>query len=316
MKKIKVREKGILAASASAVFLGLTPIFGKQSILLGFTPLAVVAIRSTIACLLLLVFLVVFKRSYFYIYPLGLAGCLAAGLINGLGSIFYYTALARIDAGIGQLLYSFYPLFMVFWLILDRQSVNRVTLARLLFVLPGAFLLLQTSTRKIDLIGAAFMLIAAVLYALHLLVNQRILYEVPAPTVTFYTLASMSITVIVAFLIFNPTLPVNYVSWTPLLLLSLITFISRLTLFLGVKHLGGIQTALLGLGELLVTVVVAQIWLSERLSPVQWIGAVLICLNLALVIFDKPSARKRYGRGFLYWLNPPSVKPGDAPFHN
>lgn len=316
MKTLNLREKGILAASASAVFLGLTPIFGKQSILLGFTPLAVVAIRTTIACLLLLIFLAFFKRQYFYIYPLGLMGCLAAGLINGLGSIFYYSALARIDAGIGQLLYSFYPLFMVFWLILDRQSVNRITLVRLLFVLPGSFLLLQTPTHSIDLIGAAFMLIAAVLYALHLLINQRILYDVPAPTVTFYTLASMSITVIIAFLIFHPTLPENDVSWTPLILLSLITFISRLTLFLGVKHLGGIQTALLGLGELLVTVVVAQIWLAERLSSVQWIGAILICLNLILVIFDKPTLRKRNGRGFLYWLNPPTVKPGNAPFHD
>ena len=316
MKTLNLREKGILAASASAVFLGLTPIFGKQSILLGFTPLAVVAIRTTIACLLLLIFLAFFKRQYFYIYPLGLMGCLAAGLINGLGSIFYYSALARIDAGIGQLLYSFYPLFMVFWLILDRQSVNRITLVRLLFVLPGSFLLLHTPTHSIDLIGAAFMLIAAVLYALHLLINQRILYDVPAPTVTFYTLASMSITVIIAFLIFHPTLPENDVSWTPLILLSLITFISRLTLFLGVKHLGGIQTALLGLGELLVTVVVAQIWLAERLSPVQWIGAILICLNLILVILDKPTLRKRKGRGFLYWLNPPTVKPGNAPFHN
>jgi len=304
MKTLNLREKGILAASASAVFLGLTPIFGKQSILLGFTPLAVVAIRTTIACLLLLIFLALFKRQYFYIYPLGLAGCLAAGLINGLGSIFYYSALARIDAGIGQLLYSFYPLFMVFWLILDRESVNRITLLRLLFVLPGAFLLLQTRSHTIDLIGAAYMLIAAILYALHLLVNQRILYDVPAPSVTFYTLASMSITVISAFLIFHPTLPERNVSWIPLILLAFITFLSRLTLFLGVKHLGGIQTALLSLGELLVTVVVSQIWLAERLSLVQWIGAALIGLNLILVIFDKPAVRKRNGRGFLFWLNP------------
>lgn len=313
---IKFREKGILAASASALFLGLSPIFGKQSILLGFSPLAVVAIRTLAACLLLLVFLAIFRRNFFYIYPLGLAGSLIAGLINGIGSIFYYAALARIDAGIGQLLYSFYPLFMLFWLILDRQSVSGITLLRLLLVIPGAFLLLHSPTKNIDLIGAIFMLIAAILYALHLLVNQRILFEVPAPTVTFYTLVSMSITVLIAFLILNPSLPGSEVSWLPLILLSLITFFSRLTLFLGVKHLGGIQTALLGLGELLVTVVVAQIWLAEHLSTVQWIGAVLIGLNLIMVVFDKPTIHKRNGRGFLYWLNPPSVNPGDAPFQN
>lgn len=310
------RNKGIIAASASAVFLGLTPIFGKQSINLGFSPLAVVAIRTVAACLLLFIFLLVLKRQYFYIYPLGLAGCLAAGMINGLGSIFFYTALARLDAGIGQLLYSFYPLFMVFWLILDRQSVSRVTILRLVLVLPGVFLLLHNPQNQIDLTGAFYMLLAAILYALHLLVNQRVLFDVPAPTVTFYTLLAMSVTVLAAFFIFSPTLPASDVSWTPLIFLSIITFLSRVTLFLGVKHLGGIQTAILGLGELLVTVIIAQIFLSERLLFIQWIGALLIIINLGLVVFDKPTNLKRNGRGFLYWLNAPSVNPFDSPFHD
>ena len=316
MSTVKTRNQGILAASASAVFLGLAPIFGKQSILLGFTPLAVVALRTSFACLLLLLFLLIFKRQFFYIYPLGLAGCLVAGFINGIGSIFYYSALARVDAGIGQLLYSFYPLFMIFWLILDRQSVSRVTILRLIFVLPGVYLLLHNPITEIDMTGALFMIIAAILYALHLLVNQRILFDVPAPTVTFYTLLAMSVTVVIAFLIISPALPASHVSWMPLLLLSLITFFSRVTLFFGVKHLGGIQTALLGLGELLVTVSLAQIMLSERLSFVQWIGAFLIITNLILVIFDKPTNSKRNGRGFLYWLNPPFVNPIDSPFHD
>jgi uncharacterized membrane protein len=103
------RTKGILAALGSAFFLGLTPIFGKQSMLLGFTPLAVVAIRTTMAAFLFFVFLLVFRKSFFYIYPLGLIGCLLAGLVNGLGSILFYTGLSRIDAGIGQLLIRFIP---------------------------------------------------------------------------------------------------------------------------------------------------------------------------------------------------------------
>lgn len=316
MSSQNFRNQGIIAASASAVFLGLTPIFGKQSINLGFSPFAVVAIRTIAACLLLFIFLLILKRQYFYIYPLGLAGCLVAGMINGIGSIFFYTALARLDAGIGQLLYSFYPLFMVFWLILDRQSVSRVTILRLVLVLPGVFLLLHNPQNQIDLTGALYMLLAAILYALHLLVNQRVLYDVPAPTVTFYTLLAMSVTVLAAFFIFSPALPASGVSWTPLIFLSIITFLSRVTLFLGVKHLGGIQTAILGLGELLVTVIIAQLFLSERLLLIQWIGALLIIINLALVVFDKPTNIKRTGRGFLYWLNAPSVNPFDSPFHD
>jgi len=310
------QKKGIFASLSSAVLLGLTPIFGKQSILLGFSPLAVVAIRSTVAVLLLLLFLLLFKRSFFYIYPLGLAGCILAGFINGVGSIFYYTALARLDASIGQLLYSFYPLFVALWLLIDRQSVSRVTLLRLVLILPGVYLLISNSQNGIDLIGAVMMIGASLLYALHLIINQRVLYEVPAPTVTLYTLGSMAVTVSLAFLLFSPQLPGNNVTWWPLIALAVITFLSRLTLFVGVRNIGGLRTSLLGLGELLVTIVIAQLWLAERLSVDQWIGAFLISLNLLLAAYDKPSPQKRHGQGFLRWLDPPSIHPSDFPFQD
>lgn len=299
-------DKGIISAAASAVFLGLSPIFGKQAILLGFTPFSVVAIRTTFALVLLLCFILFFNRKFFYIYPLGLAGCVIAGLINGIGSIFYYTSLARLDASIGQLIYSFYPLFMIFWLILDRQSVSLVTILRFIIVIPGVYLLLNSSNKQIDYIGALFMLIAAVLYALHLLINQRVLYDVPAPTVTFFTLAAMTFTVVVAFLVIDPSLPKADISWWPLLVLSLITFLSRVTLFFGVKHLGGIQTALIGLGEILITVIVAQLYLGERFSFLQWIGALIILFNLLIAILDKSSVKKQTRKGFLHWLHPPT----------
>lgn len=310
------KTKGIVASISSALFLGLTPIFGKQSILLGFTPLAVVAIRSTIAALLLLFFLLLFKRSFFYIYPLGLVGCFSAGFINGVGSILYYSALARLDAGIGQLLYSFYPLFVALILLIDRQSVSRVTLLRLTLSLPGVYLLISNAQSKIDWLGAAMMLGASFLYALHLIINQRVLVDVPAPTVTLYTLISMAVTVTAAFLLFHPTLPAVGTPWWPLLALAFITFCARLTLFLGVKHLGGLQTSLLGLGELLVTIVIAQIWFGERLTIDQWIGALLISLNLLLVAYDHPAGGKRYSKGLLRWLNPPDVAPTDFPYQD
>ncbi len=313
---MKQRTKGIVAALSSAIFLGLTPIFGKQSILFGFTPLAVVAIRTILAAVLFFIFLLIFKRSFFYIYSLGLVGCLLAGFINGLGSILFYTGLSKIDAGIGQLLYSFYPLFVAFWLFIDRQSISKVTLLRLILSLPGIILLLSNSTTKIDMTGAAMMFGAALLYALHLLINQRVLFEAPAPTVTFYTLVGMSVTVSVAFLLFKPALPIPGTPWWPLLALGFITFLARFTLFFGVKQLGGLQTSLLGLGELLITLIASQIFLHEILSANQWIGALLIGLNMILVAYDKPPVEKRMGKGFLNWLAPPKISPTDFPFRH
>ena len=306
------RSQGVVAALASAFFMGLTPIFGKQAFLYGFSPLAVVAVRSALATFLMLTTLA-FRRQFFYIYPVGLVGCFIAGIINGIGSIFYYTALSRVDASVGHLLYSFYPLFVALWLWLDRQRINRVTLIRLTIALPGVYLLIRTGHTPVDLGGALLMLLAGLFYALHMIINQRILYEAPAPTVTFYTLLAMTLTVLLAFTLGGRQMPPLTFSWWPVLGMAGITFISRLTLFLGVKNLGGLQTALLGLSELLVTVALAQFWLGERLSPAQWLGGFLICASLLLVALDPVTPEHYSRRGWLGWLNPSRISEIDLP---
>ncbi len=308
------RTLGIRAALYSAIFLGIAPVFGKQAILFGFSPLAVVTLRTGIATILLLLLMILFKRQYLYIFPVGLIGCFLAGFTNGLGSILYYTALTRLDTSIGHLLYSSYPLFVALWLLLDRQKIQPITMLRLGISVPGVYLLVSTGQEKVDLFGAGLMLGSALLYALHLLINQRVLYEAPAPTVTLYTLLSMSATVVVAFLIFDRQAPDPSNPMWPVLGMALVTFLSRLSLFLGVKHLGGMQTSLLGLGELLVTVFLAQVWLGDQLTVPQWMGAGLLVVCLLLVGFDKHSPEERQTSGWLSWLNPPRIRPNELPW--
>jgi drug/metabolite transporter (DMT)-like permease len=233
------RRVGIQAALASALFLGLSPIFGKQAILLGFSSKAIVAYRVGIAVFLILLFMVIFQRRFFYIYPVGLFGCFLAGAINGIGSLFYYAALERLDVSLGQLLYSIYPLFVALWLLLDGQPLRRLTYLRILLSLPAVGLLLQTGRGHVDIVGVIFMLVAACFYAFHLIVNQWVLYEVPAPTVTLYTLLAMSVVVLPVYLLFDRSLPsvasgiTPFLrSWWPVLGMALVFFLSRITLFL------------------------------------------------------------------------------------
>lgn len=306
---------GIRAALSSALFLGLTPIFGKQAMLLGFPPLAVVALRTVLAAALMALVMLVFQRKYFYIYPAGLLGCLLAGGINGVGSLLYYASLGRINASLGQLLYALYPLFVAIWLRLDHQPLSRLTLVRLLVTLPALFLLTQSGHQEIDLLGMGMMLGASALYALHLPINQRVLYDMPSPTVTLYTLMAMSIVVVPAYWIYSLVSPAPAAlailparAWGAVLALTLVTFLSRLTLFLGIKHLGGMQTALLGLGELLVTLVSAHLLLGERFTALQWTGALLLVVCLWLVGLEKLSpARRPMTGGWLSWLRPPGL---------
>jgi drug/metabolite transporter (DMT)-like permease len=306
---MRKHDMGVRAALLSAVFLGLAPVFGKQAILLSFSPIAVVGFRTLLAALLLLLIVAIFNRQYLYIYPAGLIGCGLAGFFNGLGSILYYAALGRINASIGQLLYSLYPLFVAIIMIFDSQPPSRFTIFRIFLATIAIIFLTYTSRGTVDIIGVLEMLFASILYALHLPINQRVLYDIPAPTVTLYTLIAMSLVVFPAFLIFDRTIPTD-ANWWPVIGLTLVTFLSRLLLFLGVKHLGGLQTALLGLLELLVTLGLSILWLQESLTLTQWIGAGILIASTLLVHFEKSSGeRKPHRGGWLSWLTPPGIPP-------
>ena len=304
----KGRATGISAALSSAVFLGLCPVFGKLAINGGFSPLAVVALRTSFAAALVLLIVLSLSKTYLYIFPIGLLGCLLAGLINGLGSILYYLALDRLSASLGQILYSLYPFFVAFWLLMDKQSVSRLTMFRIALATVAVIFLTYLPVHRADPIGVLMMLGAAALYALHLPINQRVLYEVPAPTVTLYTLLAMSAVVIPAFLIFDRHLPAANLNWWPLIGLSLMTSLSRLALFLGIKRIGGMQTALLGLAELLITIFFSYIWLHEHLLWSQWLGAVILCASLLLVKFERPHSGPRgTPSGWFSWIRAPQL---------
>jgi drug/metabolite transporter (DMT)-like permease len=114
----------------------------------------------------------------------------------------------------------------------------------------------------------------------------------------------MSAVVLPVFLIFDRNFPQPDSQYGPLIGLTLVTFFSRLTLFLGVKHLGGMQAALLGLAELFVTILASHFLLGEQLTILQWIGASILSLSLLLFGYEKNAPTRRSG-GWLSWISSP-----------
>lgn len=284
------KAQGISASLLSAVVLGLTAVFGKQAINAGTPPITVVMLRTVIAMAMLWSAYLLFRplRKFIYIYFVGIVGCLSAGLINGVGSLMFYAGLSHMNASLAQMLYTIYPLLLTLLSRLDGYPISRFTGLRLGLALGAVYLLVGVDSGHADWVGVLLMLGSGALYALHLAVNQRVLYDVPAPTVTLYTLTAMALTVTAAYYISGrPIMPPSTTAWESVWLLTVVTLISRLALFAGVKRLGGVQTALLGLSELLVTVFTASILLSEKLTPIQWLGAGLLTASVLLVIRDK-----------------------------
>jgi drug/metabolite transporter (DMT)-like permease len=172
--------------------------------------------------------------------------------------------------------------------------------------LPAVYLITSARWQQVDPIGAAYMLLAGVLFGLHIPINERVLYEVPAPTVAFYTLAAMTLVVSPVYLLSSGMPPSVGPQALPAIVgLTAITFVSRLALFSGVKFIGGFQSALVGMAEVLVAVALADLVLGESLTTAQQIGGLLLAAALLASGFDRTPYRRVHGRGWLYWLRPP-----------
>ena len=283
----KAKQTGIRAALLSALILGTAPILGKMAYATGMNPYSLTAVRTSVAAAILWLFYLSSRkrRKFIYIYQAGLLISATAGALNGLSSLLYYNGLTMIDAGVGQMLYSLYPLFVVIIRRLDGQRVSNWTKVRLALAVLAVILIVVPRGGTVDVVGALLMLGAGMMYAAHLAVSQRVLYEMPPQTVALYVLTAMTVVVCAAYVLHGMD-PVPASGLPATLMLAGITVSSRLLMFLGVKKLGSIQTALLGVTEILVSVVLSIVVLGEQLILRQWIGAAILIFSLMLIIFE------------------------------
>lgn len=280
-----VLTRGTWLILVSTVCFGLAPIFGKLAYRAGVEPFTLVSLRTVLAALVLWGFYLVFWPRAIPITWRALPACIVMGLSNGFGSLLYYTGLARIDASLGQLLYAMYPLWVFIFLSAAGHRVSRLALLRLSIALAGVYLLTaMIEGGTLDWLGAMLMISAGALYGWMLVLGQWALADLDSRSVTLYVLTAQAGVVFIAQIASGvPLVPATTDGWTATILLALIpTALARLLLFAGLSYLGGVQASLLGVAELVVALVTAFLWLGERLSPWQMLGAGLVIASIFL----------------------------------
>jgi drug/metabolite transporter (DMT)-like permease len=276
----------LLVPFLSPVFLGMAPLFGKLAYQSGSDPFTVAAIRTIIAAAILWVLYLIFWRRYIYIYPAGLLGCVVIGTVNGIGSLMFYSGLNLLDASLTQLLNGMYIIFVVILARLGGQHITYRTKFRLTLALVALLLLTGLSLTSINWLGVGLMLGNAIMFAGTVLLSQRVVYEMPAQTVTLYVLTTMAVLVAMARLaygIVDPVWAVNGDAMWAIFLLGASTALARLTMFFGVKALGGLQTSMIAITEIGVTLLLAFMFLGERLTMPQWAGVAFLTASIVLM---------------------------------
>jgi drug/metabolite transporter (DMT)-like permease len=279
------RAGGVAITLVATFCFGWAPIFGKLAYRAQVLPLTLAATRTIIAAGVLWIFYLVFWRRYVFIRWRDLASAGAMGAINGVGSLLYYAGLARVDASLAQLLYALYPIWVFVFLSAAGHRVSRMAVLRLGLTLVGVYLLTFAGGVAIDWLGVMLMITAGAAYAWHLVVGQWTLVDVDSRSVTLYALTAMAVTVAIARLLSGQAWePISAQGWTAILLLGLIpTALARLMVFTGLRLLGGVQASLLGVGELLVSLLMAFLILNEYLTAIQWLGGGIMVLSVVLI---------------------------------
>jgi drug/metabolite transporter (DMT)-like permease len=280
--------RGIVATLLATLFSGLAPIIGKLAYQAGVDPVTLVAMRTALAAALLWLFYLLLWRRYIVIGWHNLLGCVGMGIANGVGSLLYYNGLLRVDASLAHLLYSMYPFWVFIFLSAAGHPISRLVVLRLGLALFSVFLLTWQGAGVADPLGVTLMLGAGALYGFHLVLGQWTLADVDPRTVTLYVLTTMAVVVGAARLAQARSLEqISLEGWAAILLLAVFpTALARLLTFAGLRRLGGIQSSLLGIAEVLVALTFAFFLLGESFTLVQWIGAGMFVASALLIARD------------------------------
>lgn len=221
----------------------------------------------------------------------GLWLMLVVGGLAGLEIATFFWSLAYVDAATSSIIKSVQPLVVLVLLTFGGERMTGRHWSRLLLSMVGIYLLVGVGG-AVHPFGAFLIGLSLIFYALQLAQVQWWLQEYDTWTIAFYLTAIMSVVV-------TGWWAITGAPWRPLTLNEIIgivvlavvgTYFARLALFAAIARIGSGQIALMWPLQTLTAIIIAVIFLNERLTPVQWFGGALV---LAATFLALPGVRLR-----------------------
>jgi len=274
--------RGLTLVALSTVAYGVMPILGKVAYGAGVTVIPLLAWRYVMAALLI----AALERGPRP--PLRERLRLwAIGSVFVLNSIAYFRALEQIPASVTALVLYTYPVIVA--LLAALAGVERLTWRAVLAAL-GAFAGCALTARgapagaPLSASGVAWALVAALVYASFIVLSSRFGAGFPARVLALH-LAQAAAVVCVAFGLGGGglALPLDPRGLLAVAGIGLVSTVVAMIAFLaGMALVGPTRASVLSSLEVVVTLVLAFLFLGERLGPAQWAGAALILGAVAL----------------------------------
>lgn len=270
---------GGVAVSAAALQFGAVVVLGKIAARRGLPVPSLLAFRFGIAAILLALSLVALRRSLRPARGEGWRLLFLGGVGYGVEAGFFFLALQRGTAAAVSLLFFTYPVWVAtLGGITGRDVPGRLVLGSLAAAGVGAGLVI-VSSGGIDIsgVGVAFAVTAAVTFSVYLMGVDHVLRRSSSITASMLVSAGASLGLgLFALASGTGEILAGGREWYPVVGMGVFTAGAFMTLFVGLRRLGPVRTAIVAAMEPVATAGLAVLFLNEQLRSGTVVGGVLI----------------------------------------
>ena len=255
-------------------------------------PLTIGASRLAIGGFSLLIIMLVMKKISFGTWPWKLT--IIAAICMALFQPLFFTSVRVTGIAIGTVVaIGSAPIFsgLIEWLFLKLKPSRAWIMATALSVIGCALLFLNKDALTVNPVGVILSLFAGFVFAIYTIISKLLLGKVEAIPAVAMTFSISAIMLIPFLFVFDSSWVVEPKNIGTIIYLGIMTTSAAYILYLfGLKKVPSSSAVTLSLGEPLTAAVLSVVIVGEVLSPISWLGVVLLLGGIIVLTF---SGRKR-----------------------
>ena len=285
---------GYYAIVAASVLWGTMGIFAKFAFEYEINPVTLIALRTLIGSVTMLVPILLFKRDLLKVQRKDLGLFLVLGLFAvALQRITYFYAIDLTTVTMAAVLFYTYPIFVTIYATLfNKESIATATILAIILTFTGAALVVKTydaSRLNANLLGIAFGISSSILFSLYFLLVKKLRKHYTNWTLVLYGDGIGALIMLPILLFYIPQI-VGYPQQLWQLVFAIAWFPS-VTAYLiysyALKHIESAKGSILSVIEPISAAIFSATILHESFEPPQLVGAALALTGVTL-LFYKP----------------------------
>jgi len=202
-----------------------------------------------------------------------------------------FLAYDYLSPGIASTIFFSYPIIVALVLVLFyKEKITFPTILSLLLVVAGVGVLSIKEGSTINYIGLGISLLGALVYALYILIINKVRIEASGVKISFYSMLFSSLYFWVKTLILGESIAIPSLSLVgDITLFAIITTsLSLVALVYAVRYIGSTPTAIMGAFEPIVAVLISVGLFGEALTSSLIIGGMVIIAGVLIdIVFRK-----------------------------